>query len=52
MTKLGDAYKKKMTREELNAKQMESSNSTSKLLYSDFMRIVLDFQLKEHERFL
>jgi len=28
------------------------SSQTNKLLYSDFKKVILDFQLQEHERFL
>ena len=48
----GGDIRKKLTRVELNQKTSDANNKTGKLLYSDFCRIVLDFQLKEHERFL
>jgi len=41
-----------MTREELNKELLSGSKQSSKLLYADFKKIILDFQLQEHERFL
>ena len=41
-----------MTREELNNKANVGARANSKLQYSDFRKIILDFQLQEHERFL
>ena len=43
---------KKMTREELNNQVVTGARQSSKLQYSDFKKIILDFQLQEHERFL
>lgn len=44
--------KNKLTREELlNAKEKERSNN-GKIAYSDLLKILLDFQLKGHEKFL
>lgn len=42
--------KRKMTREERIA--LISQKDSDKLLFSEFMKAVLDFQLKEHEKFL
>jgi len=42
--------KRKMTREERLA--MVSQKDSDKLLFTEFMKTVLDFQLKEHEKFL
>lgn len=42
--------KRKMTREERLA--MVSQKDSDKLLFNEFMKTVLDFQLKEHEKFL
>jgi len=41
-----------MTREELNNQILNGSKLLSKLQYNDFKKIILDFQLQEHERFL
>ena len=41
-----------MTREELNNQVVSGARQSSKLQYSDFKKIILDFQLQEHERFL
>lgn len=46
----GRNSKRKMTREERLA--MISQKDSSKLMFSEFIKIVLDFQLKEHEKFL
>ena len=43
---------KKMTREELNNQVVSGARQSSKLQYTDFKKIILDFQLQEHERFL
>ena len=43
---------KKMTREEINNKANSGARLSSKLQYGDFRKIILDFQLQEHERFL
>ena len=43
---------KKMTREELNNQVVTGARQSSKLQYTDFKKIILDFQLQEHERFL
>lgn len=43
---------KKMTRQELNNQLLNGSKQQSKLRYEDFKKIILDFQLQEHERFL
>ena len=42
--------KRKMTREERIA--LISQKDSDKLLFTEFMKAVLDFQLKEHEKFL
>lgn len=42
--------KRKLTREERLA--LVSQKDSDKLLYSEFLKAVLDFQLKEHEKFL
>ena len=42
--------KRKMTREERVA--MVSQKDSDKLLFSEFSKCVLDFQLREHEKFL
>lgn len=42
--------KRKMTREERIA--LISQKDSDKLLFSEFLKAVLDFQLKEHEKFL
>jgi len=34
-----------MTREELNNKMISGNKQSSKLLYTDFKKIILDFQL-------
>lgn len=36
---------KKMTREELNSQLLNGNKQSSKLMYSDFRKIILDFQL-------
>ena len=41
-----------MTREELNNQVVSGARLSSKLQYTDFKKIILDFQLQEHERFL
>lgn len=43
---------KKMTRQQLKDQVTNGSSQTNKLLYSDFKKVILDFQLQEHERFL
>lgn len=43
---------KKLTREELNSKAVSGTKQSSLLNYKDFSKIILDFQLQEHERFL
>lgn len=43
---------KKMTREELNNQLINGSKQQSKLLWKDFCKVILDFQMQEHERFL
>jgi len=43
---------KRLTREELNNKANSGAKASSKLQYGDFRKIILDFQLQEHERFL
>ena len=42
--------KKKMTREEMMS--VHARGGEERLLYAEFQKIVLDFQLKEHEKFL
>lgn len=44
------ANKRKITREERLA--MIAQKDSDKLLFSEFLKAVLDFQLKEHEKFL
>jgi hypothetical protein len=44
--------KRKMTREEMNKRIVDGNKQMQKHMYSDFQKIVLDFQLQEHERFL
>ena len=41
-----------MTREEINNRAINGTKQSSKLQYADFKKIILDFQLQEHERFL
>jgi Ca2+-binding EF-hand superfamily protein len=48
--KARNSGKRKLTREERLA--MVSQKDSGKLLYSEFVKTVLDFQLKEHEKFL
>ena len=44
---------KRISRSEaLQLVETNQSHVTGKLLYSDFQKIILDFQLEEHERFL
>ena len=43
---------KRLTREELNSQEVDVSKKSSILNYKDFQKIILDFQLQEHERFL
>lgn len=40
-----------MTRDE-EKRLSKQQKSTGKLLYSDFVKTILDFQLQEHEKFL
>ena len=44
-TDLTGQSQKKMTREELNNKMISGNKQSSKLLYNDFKKIILDFQL-------
>lgn len=41
-----------MTRDELEKTEITEIKLQDKLLYSDFNKIVLDFQLQEHEKFI
>ena len=43
---------RKPTREELNSQAIAGTKESSKLMYRDFLKVILDFQLTEHERFL
>ena len=43
---------KKMTRQQLKDQMINGSSQTNKLLWTDFKKVILDFQLQEHERFL
>ena len=49
---MGADNKRKLTRQELNAQHLTQSKQSSRLRYQDFKKIILDFQLQEHERFL
>ena len=43
---------KKVSREEILNKNIAGSKLSTLLVYADFQKIILDFQLHEHERFL
>jgi len=43
---------KKLTREELTREYVTASISNQQLLYKDFLKVILDYQLNEHIRFL
>ena len=41
-----------MTRQELAASSVINTKKSAQLKYADFKKVILDFQLQEHERFL
>ena len=43
---------KKLSRDEMVNQNIAGSKISSLLVYADFQKIILDFQLQEHERFL
>ena len=47
-----DATARKLTREELTKEVVSVTKISQQLLYSDFQKAILDYQLREHERFL
>lgn len=48
---MGSQYPRKLTRDQEMARRKQI-RSESKLLFCEFVKTVLDFQLAEHERFL
>ena len=43
---------RKLTRVEMSKEVENGNRKHSQLLYADFKKVILDFQLQEHERFL
>jgi hypothetical protein len=44
--------KKKLTREELLAKKERETSTRGRISYKEFLKVLLDFQLRGHEKFL
>lgn len=47
-----ESSRKRLTREQAKQKVQNDVGRRQELLYRDFEKVILDFQLKEHERFL